>query len=456
MGRHNARYGVYIPVISQSADQEKSSQMTIASQQHERAEQNFYVDRLENGLQILGQRMPDLESVSVCFFARTGARDEHDDAIYGVSHFLEHMVFKGTARRDTEQITLDFNRMGAEFNAFTSLEQTVYYARVLREYLPDAIDLLSDMMRPRLDESDFNIERNVIIEEIARSEDVPTGQAYRRLMQSFFAGASLGHDVLGTRESIGALQVEQMRAYAGRRYAANNLILAVAGNFEWEQLRALAAEKCGSWQSGEMGREAAQFTPTPTSTIIVKPQQKQQIMLLAWPNVSVQDDDLYAAYLAMMVLGDGTGSRLFWNIYQKGLAETASASLSPMDGTGMSVAFISTTPDHAPGVLELLQAELKSLQSDGIHEDELRRAKDKLVSRTVLDGDSAFSRMQDLAYTWAAKEEVRSIQDEIAEIEAVTLADVRRVLDRFPCTEHHVLTTYGPLDGAAFGVDGQV
>lgn len=429
--------------------------MTIPSQpqQSERSEQQFYVDRLENGLQILGQRMPDLESVSVCFFARTGARDEHDPAIYGVSHFLEHMVFKGTARRDTEQITLDFNRMGAEFNAFTSLEQTVFYARVLREYLPDAIDLLSDMMRPRLDEADFTIERNVILEEIARSEDVPTGQAYRRLMQSYFAGNSLGHDVLGTRESISNLQVEQMRSYHTRRYAANNLILAVAGNFEWEQLRALAAEKSGAWQSGEMGRAATPFTPQPASTIIVRPQQKQQIVLLAWPSVSVQDDDLYAAYLAMMVLGDGTGSRLFWNIYQKGLAETAVASLSPMDATGMCVGFISTTPDHAPGVLELLRAELKSLQADGIYEDELRRAKDKLVSRTVLDGDSAFSRMQDLAYTWAAKEEVRSIQDEIAEIEAVTLADVRRVLDRFPVTEHQVLTTYGPLDGAAFGVN---
>ncbi|HEU5349417.1 MAG TPA: pitrilysin family protein [Ktedonobacterales bacterium] len=427
--------------------------MTIPAQQRERAEQNFYVDRLENGLQIVGQRMPDLESVSVCFFTRTGARDEHDPALYGVSHFLEHMVFKGTARRDAERITLDFNRMGAEFNAFTSLEQTVFYARVLREYLPDAVDLLSDMMRPRLDATDFNLERNVILEEIARSEDVPTGQAYRRLMQSFFAGNSLGHDVLGTRESIGDLQVEQMRAYHDRRYAANNLILAVAGNFEWEQLRALAAEKCGGWQSGEMGREAASYTPAEMSTIIVKPQQKQQIMMLAWPGVSVQDDDLYAAYLAMMVLGDGTGSRLFWNIYQKGLAETASASLSPLDGTGMSVAFISTTPEHAPGVLELLRAELKSLQADGIHEDELRRAKDKLVSRTVLDGDSAFSRMQDLAYTWAAKAEVRSIQDEVAEIEAVTLEDVRRVLGRFPCTEHQVLTTYGPLEGAAFGVN---
>ncbi|HEY7339411.1 MAG TPA: pitrilysin family protein [Ktedonobacterales bacterium] len=426
--------------------------MTVPSQQREHAEQNFYVDHLENGLQILGQRMPDLESVSVCFFARTGARDEHDAALYGVSHFLEHMVFKGTAHRDTEQITLDFNRMGAEFNAFTSLEQTVFYTRVLREYLPNAIDLLSDMMRPRLDADDFNLERNVILEEIARSEDVPTGQAYRRLMQSFFAGNSLGHDVLGTRESIGDLQVEQMRAYHNRRYAANNLILAVAGNFEWDELRALAEEKCGTWRAGEMGREAAPFTPESASTVIVKPQQKQQIMLLAWPGVSVQDDDLYAAYLAMMVLGDGTGSRLFWNIYQKGLAETAAASLSPMDGAGMCVAFISTTPDHAPGVLELLRSELTSLQADGIHEDELRRAKDKLVSRTVLDGDSAFSRMQDLAYTWAAKEEVRSIQDEIAEIEAVTLEDVRRVLDRFPCTEHQVLTTYGPLEAAAFGI----
>jgi predicted Zn-dependent peptidase len=426
--------------------------MTVPSQQREHAEQNFYVDQLQNGLQILGQRMPDLESVSVCFFVRTGARDEHDPALYGASHFLEHMVFKGTAHRDTEQITLDFNRMGAEFNAFTSLEQTVFYTRVLREYLPNAIDLLSDMMRPRLDAEDFNLERNVILEEIARSEDVPTGQAYRRLMQSFFAGNSLGHDVLGTRESIGDLQVEQMRAYQGRRYAANNLILAVAGNFEWDELRALAEAKCGAWQSGEMGREAAPFTPESASTVIVKPQQKQQIMLLAWPGVSVQDDDLYAAYLAMMVLGDGTGSRLFWNIYQKGLAETAAASLSPMDGTGMCVAFISTTPDHAPGVLELLRSELKSLQADGIHEDELRRAKDKLVSRTVLDGDSAFSRMQDLAYTWAAKAEVRSIQDEIAEIEAVTLEDVRRVLDRFPCTEHQVLTTYGPLVASAFSI----
>ncbi len=411
---------------------------------------------LPNGLQVLGQQMPDLESIAVCFHVRTGARDEHDPALFGVSHFLEHMVFKGTGRRSAEEITLEFNMMGAEFNAFTSVEQTVYYAHVLGEYLPRAVDLLADMMRPQLNEQDFNMERNVILEEIARSEDVPTSQAYRKLFQAYFQGYPLGHEVLGTRKSIGELHVEQMREYHQRRYAANNMILAVAGNFDWQQLLALAAEKCGEWGSGEAGRDAPEIKPDRSlSNIIVKPQQKQQIALLAWPSLSYQDKDLYAAQLAAMVLGDGTGSRLFWNVYQKGLAETAVASLSPFDQTGMMVTFISTTPDHAPGVVELVRAELRSMQEDGIQEDELRRAKDKLVSHTVLDGESPFSRMQDLAYTWVAEQRLRTIEQEMEEIEKVTPSDVRRVLDRFPYTDRQVLLTYGPLEASAFSLPAE-
>jgi predicted Zn-dependent peptidase len=425
--------------------------MTAPQLSASNANTEFFQNRLPNGLQIVGQRMPDLESVSVCFFARTGARDEHDPAIFGVSHFLEHMVFKGTASRDAERITLDFNRMGAEFNAYTSVEQTVYYARVLGQYLPNAVDLLSDMMRPRLDGHDFALERNVILEEIARSEDVPTSQAYRRLMQTYFEDHPLGHDVLGTKESIGGLKVEQMRDYHARRYAANNLVFAIAGNFEWERTLDLVRDHCGAWSSGEAGRQAEPFTPRPARNIITKEQLKQQIMLLAWPTVSVEDDDIYAMELAAMALGDGSGSRLFWNIFQKGLAETAVASLSPLDHTGLMLAFLSTTPDEAPAVLDLTLAEMKSLQEDGVHEDELRRAKDKLVSRTVLDGESGFSRMQDLAYTWVAKGELRSLEDEVARIEAVTLDDVRRVLERFPITAPHVFTAYGPLEASAFG-----
>jgi predicted Zn-dependent peptidase len=426
--------------------------MTTPQLSASNANTEFYQHRLPNGLQIVGQRMPDLESVSVCFFVRTGSRDEHDPAIFGVSHFLEHMVFKGTARRDAEQITLDFNRMGAEFNAYTSVEQTVFYARVLGQYLPNAVDLLSDMMRPRLDGGDFALERNVILEEIARSEDVPTSQAYRRLMQTYFANHPLGHDVLGTKESIGKLKVEQMREYQARRYAANNLVFAIAGNFEWEPTLELVQRHCGDWATGEEGRQAEPFTPSAATNVITKDKLKQQIMLLAWPSISVQDEDIYAMEMAAMALGDGSGSRLFWNIFQKGLAETAVSSLSPLDHTGMMLTFLSTTPEQAPAVLELTLAELKSLQDDGAHEDELRRAKDKLVSRTVLDGESGFSRMQDLAYTWVAKNELRSLEDEVARIEAVTLDDVRRALERFPVTAPHVFTAYGPLEAAAFGV----
>jgi predicted Zn-dependent peptidase len=424
--------------------------MTAPQLSASNANTEFFQDRLPNGLQIVGQRMPDLESVSVCFFARTGARDEPDPAIYGISHFLEHMVFKRTARRDAEQITLDFNRMGAEFNAYTSVEQTVYYARVLGQYLPNAVDLLSDMMRPGLDANDFALERNVILEEIARSEDVPSSQAYRRLMQTYFAGHPLGHDVLGTKESIGGLRVEQMRDYHARRYSANNLVLAIAGNFDWRQTLDLVQRACGDWTSGEEGRQAGPFTPHASREIITKDKLKQQIMLLAWPTVSVQDEEEEAMELAAMALGDGSGSRLFWNIFQKGLAETAVASLSPLDRTGLMLAYLSTTPEQAPAVLQLTLAELQSLQQDGVHEDELRRAKDKLVSRTVLDGESGFSRMQDLAYTWVAKGELRSLEDEVARIEAVTLADVRRVLERFPVTAEHVFTAYGPLEASAF------
>jgi predicted Zn-dependent peptidase len=309
------------------------------------------------------------------------------------------------------------------------------------------------MMRPRLEEHDFNMERNVILEEIARSEDQPTSRAYRTLLQTYFAGHPLGHDVLGTKVSIANLHVEQMRAYHARRYSPNNMILAIAGNFDWQQLLDLAQEKCGAWASGEAGREVGPFMPpAAVSKVIVKSQLQQQILLLAWPSLSFQDKDLYAAELAAMVLGDGTGSRLFWNIYQKGLAETAVASLSPFDNTGLMLAYISTTPDHAPGVLELVRAELKGMQEDGVQEDELRRAKDKLVSRTVLDGESAYSRMQDLAYTWVAEQRLRTIEEEMAEIEAVTVADVRRVLDRFPLTERHVFTAYGPLEATAFGL----
>src|SRR5207247_10221831 len=173
-----------------------------------------------NGVQIVPLPMPDFDSVSVSYYVRTGSRDEPDPTIAGVSHFLEHMVFKRTQTLDWQQITLEFNKIGAELNAFTSHESTVYYARVLGEYLERAVELLSDMMYPRLVESDFETEKEVIINEIARSEDQPYNLAFRRMMQTYFGTHPLGHDVLGTRERIRNMNIEQIRDYLKRRYTA--------------------------------------------------------------------------------------------------------------------------------------------------------------------------------------------------------------------------------------------
>ena len=409
----------------------------------------FYTHRLSNGLQIVGQPMPDFESVAVSYYVRTGSRDEPDPGVAGVSHFLEHMVFKGTRNFDWQQITLEFNKIGAELNAFTSHEATVYFARVLGEYLERAVELLSDMMYPRLDESDFETEKEVIVNEIARSEDQPYNLAYRRMMQTYFGNHPLGHDVLGTRESIRNMRIEQMRDYWDRRYGANNLILSIAGNFDWQHIIRLIEQHCSNWRIGDAGRDISHYEPAhPINQVVVDKNLKQQIMIIAMPCVDVKDPDYYAAGLGGSIFGDTDGSRLHWNIYQKGLAESASAGIWAMEGTGIMLMEANTTPERAPQVLKLLRTELDSLLEDGVHEDELRRAKDKWISNLVLSSESTFSRMRALASDWVTEGRLISLDEEIERVEKVTTDDVMRGLRRFPMRDKQVLMALGPLSEA--------
>ena len=389
--------------------------------------------------------MPDMESVAVAFYVRTGSRDEHDPALDGISHFLEHMVFKGTAHRGTEEITLAFNNMGAEFNAFTSFEETVYHARVLSDQLPQAVDLLADMMRPRLDPEDFTRERDVILAEITRGEDQPTQVAGRQFYKTYFADTSLGHDVIGSPDSIKAMQVEQMVDYAKRRYAANNIILAVAGKLEWAQVVELAEKHCSTWETGEVGREVTPYVPTPQTKHLVRDLQQQHI-LFGYPFPSEQSKDFYAAILAADILGDSSGSRLYWNITHKGLADSAMTQFSPFDGLGMLFAYIGAPPDQAGEVLKLVRAEIASAEADGVYEDELARAKAKLIGSTVLDGESTMRRMMNLPHSWLIDGRLKTIEEDIADIEAVTVQDVNRVFKSWPSADHTVLVTLGPRD----------
>src|SRR5687768_9062219 len=182
----------------------------------------FHHHTLPNGLTIIGETSPSAKSVAVGFFVRTGSRDETPE-VSGVSHFLEHMVFKGTPRRTAFDVNRDFDRIGANYNAFTSEENTVFYAAVLPEYLPQAIDILADILRPSLRDDDFNMEKNVIIEEIGMYEDQPMWSAYDHAKKHYFADHPLGNSILGTPDSITALTRDQMAGYHARRYVAPNI-----------------------------------------------------------------------------------------------------------------------------------------------------------------------------------------------------------------------------------------
>lgn len=408
---------------------------------------NFYTHRLPNGLQLLGQYMPDMQSASACFWVVTGARDEPSD-LMGVSHFLEHMTFKGTPTRTYEDINNDFVAMGAENNAGTSWEFTYFYAKVLRERVHDLVALLADMMHPRLDADDFLQERQVILEEIARYEDMPDSQLLYGLWEAYFQGHPLRHRVLGTTETISAMTIEQMRAYWERRYAANNMIFAIAGNFEWEVVRAQVEQLCSGWRQGEQGRARSAVTPQPQMIIRSRPSMAQQMLGIAMTGVSESDPDRYVAEVVGTILGDSAGSRLFWGVREAGLADEVGAGFFTLDGMGLLMASATTQPEKMGAALAAMRREIALLESDGVRPDELERAKIKLASSVVMEGESTNRRMSSLVGSWLAIGKLEMLHEVEEAIYRVTVEDCARFLRRVTPTAAQVTMTLGPLSDA--------
>ena len=416
----------------------------IAIAAEARQEGQFHQERLSNGLQLLGQYMPDVQSASACFYVRTGARDE-DPSLGGVSHFLEHMTFKGTPTRSYEDINRDFEEMGAENNAGTGHEFTYFYAKVLREYTPNLVALLADMMRPKLDGGDFDQERQVILEEIARYEDMPRFKISNYLMEHYFAGTGLARPVLGTNETISAMSVEAMREYWGHRYGANNMIFAIAGNFEWQAIRDQVAALCGDWSGGETGRTPIDARPDGRRYVYTRPDLQTQLVDIGFPGLSFSDPDRYAAEVLGTILGDSTGSRLYWEVQETGLAEGVGGDYMAMDGTGMLYVAASLQPAKTKRALDAIAASVQRLQHGPIGEDELRRAKTKLLSRLVMSGESTNSRMLSLAGSWVSVGRLETLEEQTAQIDAVTLESLYRLRERVPLDSYQVTVLLGPV-----------
>jgi predicted Zn-dependent peptidase len=404
----------------------------------------FYTHRLPNGLQLIGETIPTARSVSVGFFVRTGSRDETPEEA-GVSHFLEHMMFKGTDRRTALDVNRDFDRIGANYNAYTSEEQTVYYASVLPEYLPTAVDILADILRPSLRTEDFDTEKQVILEEIKMYEDQPASEAWDRGRRIFYEAHPLGNTILGSTTSVTALTREQMRAYFDRRYAAPNILVAAAGRFDWPQLVELIAAKCGHWPAVEPGpRQLGEAFGPGGVHPLTKESSTQEHVLVFSPGPPAESPLRYTAATLAVAVGDDTGSRIYWELVDPGLVETAACGTDHNQGCGVMVTSFSCDPDGAADNLATVQRVLAEVRRDGLTADELAQAKNKIASRVVRAAEKPIGRMRSIAGSWLYLGEYADVDRELGRFDAVSLDSVREYLDRYPI-DRTTVVGYGPL-----------
>jgi len=390
----------------------------------------FKKEQLTNGLDLIGEINKSAKSAAVGFFVRTGSRDETEQ-INGVSHFLEHMLFKGTEKLSTFEVNEAFDRTGALFNAFTGEENTVFYAAGLPEYLVEVTKLWIELMRPALRDEDFNIEKNVIKEEIAMYEDLPNYDVMERCKSLHFDNHPCGNCVLGSEESVDNLTAEQMRDYFANRYAPNNMVMAVVGNFDWDQICSVIEAPCSKWQKQAVGRKLEHCKGSQKKKHVEKSNLAREHICLMSPAVSAQDPRRFAALLLGAIVGDDVGSRFFWELVDKALAEVAIMQFGPMDGTGAFCSYIRCSSENVPKVLDTVRFIFQGLSESGITDDELRKAKNKILSALVIKNELPMGRLVDLGFNWIYLEQYRTIEDDVNAIRAVTIDDICSLIEQF-------------------------
>lgn len=390
----------------------------------------FKSEQLDNGLDVIGEVNRFAKSTAVGFFVRAGSRDETGE-INGVSHFLEHMLFKGTEKLSAFEVNEAFDRTGADFNAGTSWENTVFHAAVLPEYLVDVTNLWIELMRPALRDEDFTIEKDVIKQEIAMYKDMPSFDVMERCRKLHFGAHPCGNSVLGSEESIDGLTAEQMRGYFTRRYAPNNMVFACAGNFDWDRICSKVQAACARWTKQDVGRALEHYPGSKKQARVDKPNLVREHICLISPAVSAQDPRRFAAYLLATIVGDSVGSRFYWELVDKAVAEAAEMQFGPMDGTGVFCSYFQCGTETASKVLDTVGGIFDSLAENGVTEDELRTAKNKVLSALVIKNELPMGRLLDLGFNWIYLQQYRPIEDDVNAVKAVTAEDISALIKQF-------------------------
>lgn len=396
-------------------------------------EAKFHHAVLANGLHVVAETHPRMQSAAMGFYVAAGARDETAE-LSGVSHFLEHMVFKGTDRRTADDVNREFDDMGAYCNAYTSDEVTGYYAYLLPEHLEKAVALWADVLRPALRNDDFEKEKQVILEEILMYQDSPPYGGEDLVKSLYFGDHPLAKCVMGTVESVSALTPEQMRAYHQLRYSPGNVVLAACGKVDFDALVGWAEKYCGHWEPAASSRRLEQPKIHPEFRVLEKANSAQQYTVLLADSPSSLDASRCAARLLSVIVGDDSGSRLYWELVDSGLAETAVLASSEFQDCGCFMTYLCCTPSRTSELLQRVFNIYRQVEVHGVTPEELEQARSKVRSHLVFRSEKPSGRLSSVAANWMYRREYQSLADDLGRLDRLTIDDLHSMLRCHPLT----------------------
>ncbi|GAB6988966.1 M16 family metallopeptidase [Paenibacillus pini] len=406
--------------------------------------------KLTNGLRVVMEKIPTCRSVSFGIWVKTGSRHEHQDN-NGISHFIEHMLFKGTDRFDAKAIAEQFDAIGGNVNAFTSKEYTCYYAKVLDEHLPIAVDVLADMFfNSLMDGEELAKEKNVILEEISMYEDTPDDLVHDLMSKVVYGDHPLAYPILGTKQQLEAMGPDDLRAYMKDHYTIENTVVSVAGNINDDVIELLEKHFGGFGNHGEVMDIA---TPDFHSEVLYhKKKTEQNHICLSFPGCSIHDPLQYAMILLNNSIGGGMSSRLFQEIREKrGLAYSVYSYHSSNEDSGLFTVYAGTAPKQTQEVMKLTKEVMADIATHGISEDELRKGKEQLKGSLILSLEGTGSRMNRLGKNELMMGKHLSLDDMIEKIEKVNMDDVNAALDLM-FSKPFALAMVGTTDKAIAGM----
>ncbi|MFO0701476.1 MAG: pitrilysin family protein [Nitrospira sp.] len=409
---------------------------------------------LNNGIRLVTERIPTVKSVTIGLWVNAGSRDETPEEA-GYSHFIEHMLFKGTASRSATDISREIDALGGEMNAFTTRETTTFYVKVLDQHLPQAVDLLSDLfLRSRLSQREIEKEKQVVLEEIRMVQDDPEDLIQELHTRLVMGTHPLSRPILGNASTIVQIRRQDLLDYMDRHYRPEDIVVAVAGNFDQRKLEKTMIRLFGRYQTS-MGTLSRKRWPAELhGGVTLKQKPLEQVHLcVGLQGIASGHKDRYVIYALNSVLGGSVSSRLFQEIREKrGLSYSIYSFLSGYSDTGTITVYAGTRVEEVDRVLDLVTREIQKLAKRGMTSEELKRTKDQMKGGLMLSLESSHSRMNKLAKDELIAEAHTSLEEMISDIDAVTESQVSRVARDLFMTKNQALTGLGPLSLRQIGL----